>query len=74
MLTFMATRLESPTGAPTPYASGSELSGDGSAHHMDSISYFEIQVMAWNFVLARTFVGRPLRHQTSSSRHSHRVG
>ena len=46
MLTFMATRLESPTGAPTPYASGSELSGGGSAHHMDSISYLEIQAIA----------------------------
>ena len=63
MLTFMATRLESPTGAPTPYVSGSELYGDDSTHHMDFISYLEIQVMAWNFVLARTLVSSHLRHQ-----------
>ena len=58
MLNFMARRLESPTGAPTPYVPGSELSDDSSAHHTDFISYLEIQVMAWNFVLARTLVGR----------------
>ena len=74
MLTFMATRLESPTGAPTPYASGSGLSGADLAHHMDFLSYLKIQVMAWNFRAARYLVGRHLRHLTSSSRRSHRVG